>query len=88
MEKGATLTWGPGLSSDPRSGATAVGATVATATAVAAAGAPRTDHPRWWWWQRDRRTDVPLCAVGLGASLLGPTSSPLAPLGGPKQATR
>jgi hypothetical protein len=35
------------------------------------------DHPRWWWWWRDRRTDVPLCGVGLGASLLGPTYSPL-----------
>jgi hypothetical protein len=38
--------------------------------------------PRWWWWQRDRRTDAPLRAVGLGAGLLGPTSSPLALLGG------
>jgi hypothetical protein len=37
---------------------------------------------RWWWWRRDRRTDAPLCAVGLGAGLLGPTSSPLALLGG------
>lgn len=44
--------------------------------------------PRWWWWRRDRRTDAPLRAVGLGAGLLGPTSSPLALLGGPKQATR
>jgi hypothetical protein len=33
---------------------------------------------RWWWWQR---TDVPLCALGLGAGLLGPTSSPLTLLG-------
>ena len=37
MEKGATLTWGPGLSSDPGSGTTA---------AVAAAGAPEGDHPQ------------------------------------------
>jgi hypothetical protein len=44
--------------------------------------------PRWWWWRWDRRTDAPLCALGLGASLLGPTNSPLALLGGPKQATR
>jgi hypothetical protein len=34
---------------------------------------------RWWWW---RRTDTPLRAVGLGAGLLGPTSSPLTLLGG------
>jgi hypothetical protein len=38
--------------------------------------------PRWWWWRRDRRTDVPLRAVGLGAGLLGPTCSPLALLWG------
>jgi hypothetical protein len=31
---------------------------------------------------------MPLCAGGLGAGLLGPTNSPLALLGGPKQATR
>jgi hypothetical protein len=43
---------------------------------------------RWWWWWRDRRTDAPLRALGLGAGLLGPTSSPLTLLGGPKQATR
>jgi hypothetical protein len=43
--------------------------------------------PRWWWWRRDRRTNAPLRAVGLGAGLLGPASSPLALLGGPKQAT-
>jgi hypothetical protein len=41
---------------------------------------------RWWWWRQDRRTDVPLRAIGLGAGLLGPTSSPLTLLGGPKQA--
>jgi hypothetical protein len=40
--------------------------------------------PRWWWWRRDRRTDAPLRAMGLGASLLGPTYSPLALLGGSK----
>jgi hypothetical protein len=53
MEKGPTLTWGPGLSSDPRSGATAAGAVVvivAVAAAVVvvvvvAASAPRGDHP-------------------------------------------
>jgi hypothetical protein len=38
--------------------------------------------PRWWRWRQDRRTDVPLRAVGLGAGLLGPTCSPLALLGG------
>jgi hypothetical protein len=38
--------------------------------------------PRWWWWRWDRRTDAPLRAVGLGASLLGLTYSPLALLGG------
>jgi hypothetical protein len=41
-EKGTTLTWGPGLSSDPRSEAIATPA----AAAVAAAGAPRGDHPQ------------------------------------------
>jgi hypothetical protein len=60
--------------------------------------------PRWWWWRRDRwrwwwwwrrarwwwwrRTNAPLRALGLGTGLLGPTSSPLTLLGGPKQATR
>jgi hypothetical protein len=51
MEKGATLTWGPGLSSDLGSGATfAVAAdavvVVAVAVVVAAGGAPRGDHPQ------------------------------------------
>jgi hypothetical protein len=39
---------------------------------------------QWWWlwWRRTqwlwwRRTDAPLRVLGLGASLLGPTSSPL-----------
>jgi hypothetical protein len=36
---------------------------------------------RWWWW---RRTDAPLHALGLGAGLLDPTSSPLTLLGGSK----
>jgi hypothetical protein len=40
-KKGAPLTWGPGPSSDPGSGATAVSATV-----VAAAGTPRGDNPQ------------------------------------------
>jgi hypothetical protein len=31
---------------------------------------------------------VPLCALSLGAGLLGPTSSPLTLLGGSKQMTR
>jgi hypothetical protein len=38
--------------------------------------------PRWWWWRRDRRNDVPLRAVGLGAGLLDPACSPLTLLGG------
>jgi hypothetical protein len=38
-EKGTTLTWGPGLSSDHRSEAIA-------APAAAAASAPRGNHPR------------------------------------------
>jgi hypothetical protein len=38
--------------------------------------------PRWWWWWQDWRTDAPLRAVGLGASLLGPTCCLLALLGG------
>jgi hypothetical protein len=41
VEKGTTLTWGPGPSSDPGSEAIAAPATVA----VAAAGAPGGDHP-------------------------------------------
>jgi hypothetical protein len=61
MEKGATFTWGPGLSSDPGSGATiavavaaaavvvvaaAVFAVVAAAIVVAAVGAPGGDLPQ------------------------------------------
>jgi hypothetical protein len=42
-EKGTTLTWGPGLSSDPGSEA------IAAPAAVAAAGAPRVITPGWWW---------------------------------------
>jgi hypothetical protein len=38
--------------------------------------------PGRWWWRQDRRTHAPLRVVGLGASLLGPTCSPLALLGG------
>jgi hypothetical protein len=38
--------------------------------------------PRWWWWRRDRRTDAPLRAVGLGAGLFSPTCSPLTLMGG------
>jgi hypothetical protein len=54
MEKGATLTWGPRLSSDPRSGATAaitVAAVVVAAAAttvvvvVVVVAAPGEDHP-------------------------------------------
>jgi hypothetical protein len=46
MGKGAALTWGPGISSDPRSGATAaVAAAAVVVVAVAAAGAPGGDHP-------------------------------------------
>jgi hypothetical protein len=44
-EKGTTLTWGPGPSSDPGSAAIAAPATAAAA-AVAAAGVPRGDHPQ------------------------------------------
>jgi hypothetical protein len=40
--------------------------------------------PRRWWWRWDRRTDVPLRAVGPGAGLLGPACTPLALLGGSK----
>jgi hypothetical protein len=38
--------------------------------------------PGWWWWRWNQRTHAPLRIVGLGASLLGPTCSPLALLGG------
>jgi hypothetical protein len=41
-EKGATLTWGPGPSSDPGS---KIAALDVAAAAVAAAGAPGGDHP-------------------------------------------
>jgi hypothetical protein len=44
-EKGTTLTWAPGLSTDPRSEAIAAPATAAVAVVVAAA-APGGDHPR------------------------------------------
>jgi hypothetical protein len=40
-KKGAPLTWGPGPSSDPGSGATNVSAAIA-----AAAGTPRGDYPQ------------------------------------------
>jgi hypothetical protein len=43
MKKGVTLTWGPELSSDPGSGATAAIAAVV----AAAAGAPGKITPRW-----------------------------------------
>jgi hypothetical protein len=43
-KKGAPLTWGPGPSNDPGSGATAV--SVADAIAAAAGGTPRGDHPQ------------------------------------------
>jgi hypothetical protein len=52
VEKGTTLTWGPGLSSDPESEAIAAPAAVAVvvvaavAVAVATAGSPRSDHPQ------------------------------------------
>jgi hypothetical protein len=36
----------------------------------------------WWWWRWDWRTDAPLRAVGLGATLLDPTRSPLTLLRG------
>jgi hypothetical protein len=44
-EKGTTITWGPGLSSDPGSEAIAAPA-AAVVVAVAGAGAPRGDHPQ------------------------------------------
>jgi hypothetical protein len=50
VEKGTTLTWGPGLSSDPGSEAAAAPAVVAAAAVVvvvvAATGVPRGDHPQ------------------------------------------
>jgi hypothetical protein len=51
VKKGATLTWSPGLSSDPGSGMTVAPAAVAAlaavvaVAAVAAGGAPEGDHP-------------------------------------------
>jgi hypothetical protein len=45
-EKGATLTWGPGPSSDPGNEITALATAAAAAVVVVAtAGAPRGDHP-------------------------------------------
>jgi hypothetical protein len=78
-EKGATLTWGPGPSSDP--GSETIAAPAADAVAAAAAGAPGAITTRWWWWRQDRRTDASRRAVALGAHLLGPACSPLALLG-------
>jgi hypothetical protein len=46
VEKGTTLTWGPGLSSDPGSEAIAAPTVVVVAAAVPVAGAPGSDHPR------------------------------------------
>jgi hypothetical protein len=43
-EKGATLTWGPGPSSDPGSEIAALAAAAASVVVVAA-GAPGGDHP-------------------------------------------
>jgi hypothetical protein len=45
-EKGTTLTWGPGPSSDPGSEAIAAPTAAAVVAAVAVAGAPRGDHPQ------------------------------------------
>jgi hypothetical protein len=46
-EKGTTLTWGPGPSSDPRSMAiVALAIVAAAAVAVATAGVPGGDHPQ------------------------------------------
>jgi hypothetical protein len=44
--------------------------------------------PRWSWWRRDRRTDAPLCAMGLGAGLLGLPAVLCRFEGAPKRATR
>jgi hypothetical protein len=45
-KKGAPLTWDPGPSSNPGSGATAASAAAdVPAAVVAAGGAPRGDHP-------------------------------------------
>jgi hypothetical protein len=47
-KKGVALTWDPGPSSDPRSGATAASAAVIAAAVIVAAagGAPGEDHPQ------------------------------------------
>jgi hypothetical protein len=46
MKQGATLTWGPGLSSDPGSGATAVVVAVVVVVVVVVVAAPGGDHPQ------------------------------------------
>jgi hypothetical protein len=88
-KKGAPLTWGPGPSSDPRSGATAVAAAV-----VVAAGTPGGDHPQVLLAAASPTVVVVVvavdpmvvvagdwCALGLGAGLLSPASVPLMLLG-------
>jgi hypothetical protein len=98
VEKGTTLTWGLGLSSDPGSEGIAAPAAVAALAVAAAAEVAAAAllllllllllvllgviTPGWWWWQLDRGTDAPLRVVGLGAGLLGPICSLLALLGG------
>jgi hypothetical protein len=86
VEKGTTLTWGLGLSSDPGSGAITAPATkvavAAPPAAVAAAGAPGGDHLRMVVVAAGSGADVPLRVAGLGASHLGPACSPLTLLGG------
>jgi hypothetical protein len=95
-EKGATLTWGPGPSSDPGSEITAL-ATVAAAIAIAVAGAHGGDHPQMAVVAAGPTVVVVVAAagptvvvaarpedchtVGLGARLLGPACGPLALLG-------
>jgi hypothetical protein len=97
VEKGTTLTWGPGLSSDPE-----------VRRSLLLVLLPHwlwlrllwmllplllllmllllvllgVITPGWWWWRRDRETDAPLRVVGLGAGLLGPICSLLALLDG------
>jgi hypothetical protein len=84
VEKGTTLTWGPGLSSDPGSEAITGPAAVhwlwllLLLLLLVLLGVIT---PGWWWWRWDRGTDAPLRVMGLGASLLSPICSLLALLG-------
>jgi hypothetical protein len=83
-EKGTTLTWGPGPSSDPgaRRLPLPLPLLLLLRLLLLLLVPLGVIMPRWRWWRRDRRTDTSLRAMGPGAGLLGSACSPLALLGG------